>query len=125
MSAQLMGDLIEWRRTPFGAELSDKEFIVLLTIADRVLNESTRRMFRKKGDDCDLHERIRQVVGVNEENFRKLLQRLAARGLDVRVPFRKDKHGNPVFAARGHAMDFRLPEMPTMLNLPDVAEECG
>jgi hypothetical protein len=55
--------------------------------------------------------------------LKKIFQELAARGLEVRVQIRKDgkplfdKAGRPVYACRGHAMDFALPELPAMVQL--------
>ncbi|WP_141576170.1 hypothetical protein [Actinomadura sp. WMMA1423] len=122
MSGKLVGDVIEWRRTPAGAELSDKEFAVLLTIADRVLDERARDMRRFKNDDCDLYDRLCQVAKVSPQGLKKILQRLAERGLDVRVVWKRDKNGDPVYAAKGHAMDFRLPELPAFARIV-AAEE--
>lgn len=125
MSARLVGDLIEWRRSPAGTTLTEAEFIVLITIADRVLDEDTRLMKRFRGDNCELHDRICQVVGVNKENLKKILQRLAARGMEVRVEITRDRAGRPVYACRGHAMDFRFPHLPPSVQLPAIEEACG
>lgn len=125
MSARLIGDLIEWRRTPKGSELTQAEFAVLVTIADRVLDEKTRLMRRFKGDDCELHERLCQVAGVDQGSLKKVLQKLAARGLEVRVEIKKDVLGRPVYACKGRAMDFRFPELPASVSLVPHTEACG
>lgn len=125
MSARLIGDLIEWRRTPKGSELTQAEFIVLAAIADRVLDEKTRLMRRFKGDDCDLHERICQVAGLNSASLKKVLQKLAARGLDVRVEIGKDAIGRPLYACKGRAMSFQFPELPASVTLAPVSQACG
>lgn len=123
MAGQLFGDVIEWLRTPAAKDLSPKARIVLLTIADRVMDTRTRRMRHFKGDDCTLHERLCQVADVSPEGLKKILQELAARGLEVRVQITRDgepmfdKAGRPVYACRGHAMEFALPELPAMVQL--------
>lgn len=128
MSGRLVGDVIEWRRTPAGSELTDKEFVVLFSIADRVIDERTRLMRRFKGDDCELYDRLCQIAGVGTEGLKKVLQRLAGRGLDVRVVWKYDRNGEPVYAAKGHAMDFRLPKLPASVGIPSAEggiESCG
>jgi hypothetical protein len=124
VAGQLFGDVIEWLRTPAAKDLSPKARIVLLTVADRVMDTRTRRMRRFKGDDTTLHERLCQVADVSPEGLKKIFQELAARDLEVRVQIRKDgeplfdKAGRPVYACRGHAMDFRLPDLPAFAQLP-------
>lgn len=118
MSAILLGDLMEWRRTPAAKGISDKEFIVLIAIADRVLDERSRMMRRFKGDDCELYERLCQIAGVTQQGLKKILQRLYERGLEVRVVYKYGLSGEPIYACRGHAMDFRLPELPAVIGLP-------
>ncbi len=129
MAGQLFGDVIEWLRTPAAKDLSPKARIVLLTVADRVMDTRTRQMRRFKGDDCTLHERLCEVADVKPEGLKKIFQELAARGLEVRVQIHRDgkplfdKAGRPVFACRGHAMEFRLPELPAMTQVPMPARK--
>lgn len=118
MSAQTIGDLINWRRTPHGQELTVAEFAVLVAIADRVLDEKTRLMWKFKGDEGELHDRICEVAGVSKSSLKDVLARLAARGLDVRVVQGKDKNGAPIYATKGNPMQFRFPELPAMVGLP-------
>lgn len=123
MSARLIGDLIEWRRTPPGQELTDKEFIVLYVIADRVWDDDITRMMRKfNGDDVELRERICQIAKLDDRGLKAVLGKLTARGLDVKVVLRKDKNGNPIYATRGEPMQFRFPELPVVAWLP---QPCG
>lgn len=123
MAGQAVGDLIEWLRTPAAKGLSPKARLVLLTIADRVLDMNTRQMRHFKRDDCSLHERLRQVADVSPEGLKKIFQELAERDLEVRVqiirkgrPF-TDKAGRPVYACKGHSMEFRLPDLHAMTQL--------
>jgi hypothetical protein len=105
--------------------LSETEFIVLFTIADRVLDGRARIMRRFKGDDCELYDRICQVAGVERSGLKDVLARLAARGLDVRVVYKHDRNGRPIYACKGHAMDFRFPDLPASVRLAEPAEACG
>lgn len=125
MSARLIGDLIEWRRTPPGQELTLAEFAVLTAIADRVLNESTRMMQKFNGDDCELHDRICQIAKLDKRSLKDVLARLATRGLEVRVVLGKDKNGAPMYATKARPMQFRFPELPAMAWIPKVVEACG
>lgn len=129
MAGQLFGDVIEWLRTPAAKDLSPKARIVLLAVADRVMDSRTRRMRRFKGDDCTLHERLCQVADVSPQALKKICQELADRGLEIRVQAvvdgrpRVDNSGRPLYACRGHAMEFRLPELPAMTRLAPVDKE--
>lgn len=126
MGARLIGDLIEWRRTPPGQELTDKEFIVLYVIADRVWDDDVTRMMRKfNGDDCELRDRICQVAKLDSRGLKAVLGRLTARGLDVKVILRKDTNGNPIYATRGEPMQFRFPDLPTVVWIPRVVDAYG
>lgn len=122
MSARLIGDLIEWRRTPPGQELTLSEFVVLFAIADRVLDERDRMMRQFNGDDVELRERICQIAKLDDRGLKAVLGKLTARGLDVKVVLRKDKNGNPIYATRGEPMQFRFPELPVVAWLP---QPCG
>ncbi|WP_149264251.1 hypothetical protein [Actinomadura sp. K4S16] len=123
MSGRLVGDVIEWLQTPAAAGVGDNEALVLITIADRVLSEETREMRRFKGDQCSLHQRICRVLGVTPKGLRPVLQKLARRGLEVRVEIGRDRLGRPIYARRGHAMGFRLPELPASVRLPEREDE--
>lgn len=120
---RLMGDVIEWSMTPMAKEIGDKELIVLLAIADRTMQRGAL-MQRFKRDDCDLYDRLCRITGLNRGGLKELLKRMAARGLEVRVVFRHDKNGEPVYACKGHSMDFRLPDLPASVQFGD-AEACG
>src|SRR5437879_4337068 len=117
MSGRLVGEVAEWLRTPAAAGLTAAERVVLLVIAERA-NETTRKVWRHKIDDVSASERIREVAGMSKQNLTKVFNRLAARGLEVRVQVGTTDAGKPVFAHKGHATDFRLPELPASVQLP-------
>lgn len=48
-------------------------------------------------------------VGISEEGVRKSMRKLAASGIDPRVPIAHKDDGSPVFAYRGRATTFRIP----------------
>lgn len=122
MSGRLVGEVAEWLRTPAAGGLTVAERMVLVTIAERA-NEKTRMMWRHRSDDVSLSERIREVVGVSRQNLTKVFNRLAERGLEVRVQVGTTDAGKPVFAHKGHATDFRLPDLPASVRLPQSDAE--
>ncbi|MGV9744618.1 helix-turn-helix domain-containing protein [Rhodococcus zopfii] len=48
-------------------------------------------------------------VGISEEGVRKSIRKLAACGIDPRVPIAFQSDGTPVFAYRGRSTTFRIP----------------
>ena len=124
MGDRLMGDVIEWTMTPAAKDIGDKELIVLLAIADRTLKRG-ELMRRYQRDDCDLYDRLCRITGLNRAGLRELLKRMARRGFEVRVVFRYDRNGEPVYACKGHAMEFLLPDLPAVVGLAGRSEACG
>lgn len=129
MSARLIGELVEWLRTPVASDLTPAERCVLFVVAERS-HERTRLMLRHRGDDEQLVDRIAETTGLAREGaLKKAFQRLAKRGMDVRIPVAEGKDGRPVFACEGHSMRFRLPEFPASISLPDAppdpTDPCG
>jgi len=117
LSGRLVGEVVEWLQSPAADDLTLAERTVLMVIAERS-HERTREMWRHRGDDCTLFERIMRACGLDKAGLTKALRRLAGRGLDVRVPLGTDARGRPVYAHRGRAMRFRLPELPASVSLP-------
>lgn len=117
MATRLVGEVVEWLLTPAANGLTPAERAVLLVIAERA-NETTREMWRFKADTISLDERIAVAVGT-PKGLQKVLWRLASRGVEVRIPIAQGDDGRPVFAARGRAMRFRLPELPASVALPE------
>jgi hypothetical protein len=69
---------------------------------------------------------LARQMGISERRVRQLLNQLAQRGYEVRVPSGVDKNGMPVFASKGHATVYRLPvfdpakgEEPCRLSTPE------
>lgn len=117
MSARLIGELVAWLQTPAAADLTAVERCVLFAVAERC-HESTRVMLRHRSDEVQLADRLAAVCGVDREyGLKKAFQRLAKRGLDVRIPLRIGKDGRPVFACEGHSMRFQLPRFPASVEL--------
>lgn len=122
MSGRLVGEVAEWLRTPAANGLTVAERMVLVTIAERA-NEKNREMWRHRGDDVTLFERICEVTGMDRGGLTKALRRLAAHDVEVRVQIGKTKSGAPVFAYRGVAMRFALPDLPASVALPERVDE--
>src|SRR5690554_1911929 len=100
------------------------EAAVLLVIAERA-HDKTREMWRHRIDDHSLFERIRRVTRQTDAGLSKTLRRLARRGLECRVPIATGSDGRPVYAAKGRAMRFRLPELPASVTLPEPVDNAA
>ena len=122
MSGRLVGEVIDWLQTPPAEGLTMAEAAVLMVIAERA-HDKTREMWRHRIDDRSLYERIKAVTRQSDAGLTKTLQRLAARGLECRVPIATGKDGRPVYAARGKSMRFRLPELPAAVTLPEPVDD--
>jgi hypothetical protein len=79
------------------------ELVVALMIADDAKDE-TRRSWIANAELC-----YRTRLGARA--VRKHLCSLAARGFEFRVIHGYDMNGSPVFAAKGHAVDYLVPDM--------------
>ena len=96
------------------AELTATERLMLVWIAEQSREED--RFYR--GEEIEARtcfpgrESLMRWCGISSERtFRSVLQRLAERGLDVRVRLFNDTNGNPVYAVRGQRMVLRLPDL--------------
>lgn len=84
-----------------------------MTPAERLLLTAVAEEARVHSREADIDaETLQRRVGVDESGVRKVLRRLADRGLDVRVAVGKDKRGSPVYAHRGRVARYRLPVFP-------------
>lgn len=88
-------------------DITPAELVVLLAIAERASN-LTRVAYPSKDGTWNLARRCR----LTPDGLRRVFQRLAARGLEVRVSFGVDGKGRPVYACRGRSTDYRLPKLP-------------
>lgn len=110
MSVGLVREVIE--HAP--ADVSAAEYVVLLMIAEKSQEKSHEERGRiVRARECfpsreDLARDCHQSTAALE----KILQRLAHRGLEVRVPIGTDKHGKPYFARAGVRTTYRLPTLP-------------
>ncbi|QFY09612.1 hypothetical protein GBF35_25800 [Nonomuraea phyllanthi] len=117
MAESLVGEVCAWLDTPAAQGMTTAERLTLLIIAERS-NKKTRQMWAYKGDGKTLTDVIAARVGVEADSLTKVFRRLAARGLEVRVPIGVNGKGQPVFAVRGRASDYVLPELPASVELP-------
>lgn len=82
---------------------SQSEYIVALLIADDA-NDQTRQSFIANPLLC-------MRTRLSERGLRQALHGLAASGYEFRVCHGYGKDGRPVFAAKSHAVDYRVPDM--------------
>lgn len=123
MAESLVGEVAAWLGTPVAAGLTSAERVVLFIIAERA-NKETRDFWvhtadrRDDGTTITAAETIAMRAGVTLDGLTKILRKLADRGLEVRVQRGARADGTPVFAVRGRATDYRLPELPPSFELP-------
>jgi len=108
-------ELRRWLADRLPAELSSGERLVALEIADQA-NEKTRRAFGK----AVLATIVRRTGYADEKQLGKVLGKLAAHGIELRVPMRRtdgqvvvDKRGYVMFACNTHALEFLIPTTET------------
>jgi hypothetical protein len=83
------------------ADLTSAEVVVLLVLAENA-NDTTRKAWPGL-------ETLLRRARLSPTGLRTVFQRLAGRGLEVRVPIGHDKAGRPVYAARGRQTVYRIP----------------
>jgi len=99
------------------AQWTAGERLVALMIADHA-DDNTRKATRlplagyRRERDGRWVDGLTDRTGLGAAGVSKALQRLAARGFEFRIPISVGKDGRPVFAAKGHALDFTVPVIP-------------
>ncbi len=81
--------------------LSAGERAVLLELAD-FARDATREAFPGMAE-------LARCVDMTPQGVKKALQKLATKGLEVRVPFGKDANGRPLYAHSGRQTTYLLP----------------
>jgi len=81
--------------------LTQAELVVLVVLAEQA-REETRECWPGM-------ELICRRSRLQEDSVRKVFQRLAARGLELRVPVGKSKSGQPIYAHHGTRTLYRIP----------------
>jgi len=84
------------------ADLTSGELVVAMMIADDA-RDSSRRSWISNAELCYQSRLTPSAV-------RAALAKLAARGYEFRIPRGIGKDGRPVFAAKGHAADYIVPD---------------
>jgi len=104
--------LRRWLADRLPAELSSGERLVALEIADQA-NEKTRLAYGQALLDTIVH----RTGLANQKQVGKVLGKLAANGIELRVPVRgkdgeiiRNRAGRPLYAFEGHKLTFRIPE---------------
>jgi hypothetical protein len=103
------------------------ERLVALMIADHA-DYNTRKATRlplagyRRERDGRWVDGLTDRTGLSAAGVSKALQRLAARWFEFRIPIAVGKDGRPVFAAKGHALDFTVPAIPQRADHGPVSE---
>lgn len=111
----MSGELVREVLSLAPSDLTPSQLVILVVIAERAQPRArvvdgrdipARECFPNRADmlrDCRM----------TEANLSKTLQRLAQRGLEVRVPLGTDRSGRPFYARSGHRTTYRLPHFTT------------
>lgn len=97
-------------------DLTPAELVVLIVIAERA-NVRTRMAFQST-DPARKRWVLAERARLSTTGLRTVLQRLAARGIEVRVARGKDASGRLVFAHRGAQTTYQLPRFGDALTSP-------
>lgn len=92
-------------------ELGTSERMVLMVIAENA-RDATRESWALTRDD------LCRRSGLKPDALRKAFQRLAAAGLEVRVPLKFGKQGQPVYAHEGRQSTYRVPHFKRREQIP-------
>jgi hypothetical protein len=84
-------------------DLGPSERMVLVVIAENA-RDATRESWALTRAD------LGRRAGLQPEALRKAIQRLAKSGLEVRVPLKVGKNGQPVYAFEGRQCTYRIPQ---------------
>ena len=91
------------------ATITTGELVVMVAIAEWVQHDDYRRGIRQcSRAQADLSRRTRLAPA----GVKTALQRLAERGLELRVPLSIGKDGRPVYAVPGRVSTYRIPPLP-------------
>ncbi|MEV4749032.1 hypothetical protein AB0K21_21860 [Streptosporangium sp. NPDC049248] len=127
MAESLVGEVAAWLRTPAAQGMPASDRLVLMIIAERA-HKVSRKMLWHRGDRRDdgtkitLTETLQLGTGLGARGLGDALKRLADRGIEVRMQIDTDSLGRPVFARRGHAVDYHVPLLPASVELPPAPD---
>jgi DNA-binding MarR family transcriptional regulator len=96
------------------------ERLVLVALAERA-SETDRYVYSLPGED--VRQSLRRRCGLSRSALTKVFQRLAFRGLEVRVEVGVAKDGRSVFAYLGSPTEFRVPVFHSLPTDPNGAHE--
>lgn len=85
--------------------LNSGERLVVLAVADMIHDNAPAR------EGWIVMADLVRATNMKPESVSQTLRRLAAKGLELRVPIGKDKNNNPVFAHSGKSMTYRFPRL--------------
>ena len=85
-------------------DLTPAERLVLVALAERADDDTRLVAAVDTTRDMLLHR-----TGLTRSGVKKILTRLGARDLEVRVQLGTDKHGRPVYARDGQSTTYRIP----------------
>src|SRR5690554_1337856 len=92
----------------------------VLNHAPAELDPTARAVLAVIADDANERTRISRIPmdllmhrsGVGRDALKKVFQRLARAGYEIRIPVGTDTLGRPIYAMRGRATQYRIPVFP-------------
>lgn len=99
------------------SDLDTGELALLLILADEA-NDETRECFPGMDELC-------AYMRMSADGIGKVLQRLAKRGIDVRVPVGKDKTGRAIYAMKGVRTTYQLPKFAPTMPVPQYGQSAN
>ncbi|WP_030437379.1 hypothetical protein [Actinoplanes subtropicus] len=114
MAIQLIREVVAYLP---GSALTPAERTTLFAIAEAA-DANTREAYQCTGENGRRRWVLAEIVGVGDDGLKSILQRLAKRDLEVRVPIGKDKKERVIYAVKGHQTTYRLPALGGVLSPP-------
>lgn len=112
MGVKLMVEVLDYAPE----DLTATERLVLVALAERA-RDDTRDVLPRESET--VRGMVMRRARLTDSGLRKVLSRLAARGLECRVPLAADKEGRPVYAFEGRTSSYRVPVLRAdLLGLP-------
>lgn len=116
-------------REALGPDIKGLQRAVALEIADDARWNDNWKFDPEKGrrSRARLADLVRWTAAKDELSVREMLRRLSVAGWEFRLPIGKDKKGNPLYAVKGRALQFRVPDFqpPTTVGPKDGPTTVG
>lgn len=117
MAYELVAEVLDHAPT----DLAPSERLVMVVIAEYVLSTDYTRGNRSTSRPA---ADVARRAGVTISGLKQALQRLAKRGLDMRVPLLVGKDGRPVYAMPGRSSTYQVPPLAAATGGACTCDSC-